>query len=126
MTQVTLIPNVRVKSEHGNLFPQALIHIRNVVLNDNWSMSGDVVGEDYKIEDGISGATYEVAYYGTQQAFTDKYPICPLREYDGESFSNVLVVDMGTPEIERILVQATTKEQKATAIVRADIDRRAR
>lgn len=126
MTQVALIPNVKIKSEHGNVFPLALIHISHVQLNDSWSMSGENIGDTFTIKTGSDGGTYQLAYYGSRQTFDEKYPICPLREYDGESFSDVLIIDMDTPEVKSILLQNIPKEEKAIAIVRADLERRAR
>ena len=124
MAQATLIPNVKIIDEYGVTFPTAMLVILEVELNDSWSLKAHGVDEEYKEENSIGGGTYKAMYYCNPQARSQGVPLKPLRTYEDGAFSNVLIIDVDAPEIQRLLSDATAKRDKATAIVRKDLELR--
>ena len=119
MAQATLIPNVKIIDEYGVTFPTAMLVILEVELNDSWSIKAHGVDEN-----SIGGGTYKAMYYCNPQARAQGVPLKPLRTYEDGAFSNVLIIDVDAPEIQRLLSDATAKRDKATAIVRKDLELR--
>ena len=126
MSNITLIPNIRIRDENGIIHQQAQIAILEVCIQNHWSLKGEKIGDEYKESDTAGGVTYQVAYYGNATVQGQGFPIKQLLDYDGASFSKVLVADIDAPEIKSILDSAATKEQKAVAVVKAALVIRSR
>jgi hypothetical protein len=83
-------------------------------------------GDEYQEENSVGGGTYEAWYYCTPQTRAAGAPIKPLRTFEDGEFSNVQIIDADHAEIQQLLASPAAKRDKAIAIVRKDIELRAR
>lgn len=126
MATATLIPNVKIIDEYGVTFPQAMLLILEVDLNDSWGMKAGGENQEYKEESHVGGGSYKAMYYCSPQARALGVPLKPLRTFEDGGFSDLLIVDADNVEIQQLLSSPASKKDKSIAVVKKDIEIRFR
>ena len=126
MTQATLIPNVKIKDEYGVVFPAAMLLLLKVDLNEYWGMEAEEENAEYKETSSVGGGTYTGWYYCTPQARALGVPLKPLRIFEDGEFSDLLIVDGENAEIKALFASTAQNKDKAIAIIKKDLEIKAR